>query len=104
MENKVKNPIEEKCDIKEEYYFCSWIDDESLQFFYDEFGKKAMDEIIKEYSNIVDFEIENILEEKGCGFNDWISEIKDRINDNEFQNDTNEEICKRLIDEMYNAF
>lgn len=33
-----------------------------------------------------------------------VSEIKDRINDDEFQGYTNKQICEKLIDEMYNAF
>ena len=53
-----------------------------------------MDEVIKEYLDIVNFDIEDILEGKGCGFDEWVSDIIDRIKDNEFQGYTNEEICK----------
>lgn len=99
-----KDPVQEKRRIKEEYYPCSWIDAESIQFFYDRFGQKAMDEVIKEYLDIVNFDVEDILEGKGYGFDEWVSDIKDRINDNEFQGYTNEEILKKLIHEMYGAF
>lgn len=88
--------------MKEEYYPCSWIDAESIQFFYDKFGQKAMDEVIKEYLDIVNFEIENIMEEKGCNFDEWVSDITRCINDNEFQGYTNEEIYEKLISEIYN--
>lgn len=104
VDNTPKSPVEQKRGMKEEYYPCSWIDAESIQFFYDKFGQKAMDQVIKEYLDIVNFDIEDILEDKGCGFDEWVSDITDRIKDNEFQNDTNEEICKKLIGEMYNAF
>ena len=103
-QNIPKDPVQEKRRIKEEYYPCSWIDAESIQFFYDRFGQKAMDEVIKEYLDIVNFDVEDILEGKGCGFDEWVSDIKDRINDNEFQGYTNEEILKKLIHEMYGAF
>lgn len=63
-----------------------------------------MDEVIKEYLDIVNFDIEDILEGKGCGFDEWVSDIIDRIKDNEFQGYTNEEICKKLIGEMCGAF
>lgn len=96
-----KNPIEEKRNMKEEYYPCSWIDSESIQFFYDKFGQEAVDKIIKEYLDIVNIEIQNILEEKGCGFDEWVNDIIDRINDNEFQGYTNEEIYKKLVNEIY---
>lgn len=102
IENKPKAPVEEKRSMKEEYYPCSWIDAENLQFFYDKFGQKAMDEVIKEYLDIVNFEIENIMEEKGCSFDEWVSDITQRINDNEFQGYTNEEIYEKLISEIYN--
>ena len=103
-QNIPKDPVQEKRRIKEEYYPCSWIDAESIQFFYDRFGQKAMDEVIKEYLDIVNFDVEDILEGKGYGFDEWVSDIKDRINDNEFQGYTNEEILKKLIHEMYGAF
>lgn len=95
-QNIPKDPVQEKRRIKEEYYPCSWIDAESIQFFYDRFGQKAMDEVIKEYLDIVNFDVEDILEGKGCGFDEWVSDIKDRINDNEFQGYTNEEILKKI--------
>ena len=63
-----------------------------------------MDEVIKEYLDIVDFDIEDILEGKGCDFDEWVSDIAERINDNEFQGYTNEEICKKLIHEMGKTF
>ena len=103
-QNIPKDPVQEKRRIKEEYYPCSWIDAESIQFFYDRFGQKAMDEVIKEYLDIVNFDVEDILEGKGYGFDEWVSDIKDRINDNEFKGYTNEEILKKLIHEMYGAF
>ena len=103
-QNIPKDPVQEKRRIKEEYYPCSWIDAESIQFFYDRFGQKAMDEVIKEYLDIVNFDVEDILEGKGCGFDEWVSDIKDRINDNEFQGYTNEEILKKLIHEMGKTF
>ena len=103
-QNIPKDPVQEKRRIKEEYYPCSWIDAESIQFFYDRFGQKAMDEVIKEYLDIVNFDVEDILEGKGCGFDEWVSDIAERINDNEFQGYTNEEICKKLIHEMGKTF
>ena len=96
-QNIPKDPVQEKRRIKEEYYPCSWIDAESIQFFYDRFGQKAMDEVIKEYLDIVNFDVEDILEGKGYGFDEWVSDIKDRINDNEFQGYTNEEKLRYIL-------
>lgn len=102
--NIPKSPVEEKRRIKEKYYPCSWVDAESIQFFYDKFGQKAMDEVIKEYLDIVNFDVEDMLEGKGCDFDEWVNDIAERINDNEFQGCTNEEILKKLIHEMGNIF
>lgn len=63
-----------------------------------------MDEVIKEYLDIVDFEVEDILEGKGCDFDEWVNDIADRINDNEFQGYTNEQILKKLIGEICETF
>lgn len=56
-----------------------------------------MDEVIKEYLDIVNFDVEDILKDKACRFDEW-------VNDNEFEGYTNEEICKKLIHEMCGAF
>ena len=44
--------------------------------------------------------IENILEEMGSGFKEWVDDIKERMDDGEFQDGTKEEICKKLISQM----
>lgn len=98
--NRVKTPIEKSRERQEGYYPYCWMDDESMQFLYDKFGQKAMDQILNEFAEIVESELDDILEDKGCGFNDWISDIKERMNEDEFFGDSVEEICKNLIEEM----
>lgn len=99
-----KDPVQEKLDIKENYYPCSWIDAESIQLIYDNFGQKAMDEVIKEYLDMVNLDVEDILEGKGCDFDEWVNDIAERIKDNEFHGYTNEEICEKLIHKICGAF
>lgn len=71
VDNIYQNPLEKKRNIKEEYYPCSWIEAESIQFFLDKFGQKLTDEIINEYIDNIKFQIDDIVEQKGCGFDNW---------------------------------
>lgn len=98
--NRIKSPIEEKRDMEKKYYPYLWVDDENLQFMYDNFDHKTMDKVLFEYEDVIVSELENLLEEKGCGFEDWIDDIKERKYDNEFQDGTKEEICEKMIKEM----
>lgn len=103
VESRAKTPIEEKMDREEHYYPYSWIENENVQFFYDEFGQKVMDGILDEFAGIIEDEVEEILEVKGCGFDEWVDDIKERMEDDEFHSESVEEICKKLKGEMYNT-
>ena len=99
-ERKVKSSIEEKNHMQKKYYPYSWVLDDRLQFLYDSFDQKTIDRVLYEFEDIIDSELENILEEMGSGFKEWVDDIKERMDDGEFQDGTKEEICKKLISQM----
>ena len=103
IEHTERNPVTPKSNRKNYYYPYSWIADESIRFLRDNFGEDIMNKVLDEYSEIIEIDIDNVLEDKGCNFDDWIEEIKDRINEGEFQNVSKEEICKELIVDLNNT-
>lgn len=99
-ERKVKSPIEERTEIQKKYYpYCEVYYDD-LKFLYDSFGQKTMDSVLNEFEDIIDSALDNILEETGSGFKEWVDDVKKRMDDSEFQDGTKEEICEKLIKEM----
>lgn len=99
-ERKVKSPIEERTEIQKKFYpYCEVYYDD-LQFLYDIFGQKTMDRIFCEFEDIIDSALDNILEETGSGFKEWVDDVKKRMDDGEFQDGTKEEICEKLISQM----
>lgn len=44
--------------------------------------------------------MEEILENKGDGLDEWANEIEERINEGEYQGENAEEVCKELINEL----
>lgn len=100
VEDLAKDPVRETSARMEHYHPYSWIADESIQFLYDNFGEETMSKVLDEFYGVVGFELDNILEEKGCNFDDWIKELEEKMNDGEFQNSNNEEICKALINDL----
>lgn len=102
VENKPKSLVEEKGNRREQYYPYSWIDNKNIQFLLDKFGQKVMNHILDEFASMIENELDNIMEDKGCSFDDWISEIEERMKDGEFQNGSEKEICKELINDMCN--
>ena len=100
FERKVKSPIEERTEIQKKFYpYCEVYYDD-LQFLYDSFGQKTMDRIFCEFEDIIDSALDNILEETGSGFKEWVDDVKKRMDDGEFQDGTKEEICKKLISQI----
>ena len=99
-ERKVKSPIEERTERQKKYYpYCEVYYDD-LKFSYDSFGQKTMDRVLYEFEDIIDSALDNILEETGSGFKEWVDDVKKRMDDSEFQDGTKEEICEKLIKEM----
>lgn len=98
-----KAPVIEKNNGKKYYDPYSWISDDSIRFLQDSFGEDIMNKVLHEYSENIEFDIDNMLEDKGCNFDDWIEELKNRINDGEFQKASKEEMCKELIADLNNT-
>lgn len=98
--NKVITPFQKRREKEEEYYPYYFVSDEGIQFFYDNFGKDVADKVLNEYEDIVTSEVEDVLEVKGNGLDDWTGEIKERINDGEFQDRSTNEVCKELLNEI----
>lgn len=53
-----------------------------------------------EYECIVKNGLEEILENKGDGLDEWVVDIQERIDDGEYQGKSTEEIRKELIIEL----
>ena len=100
-EKVIKNPVENKRGQSEEWQPFTYIDEENIQFLYDKLGEKGMNKILDEYFELIEFDIDDCFEQKGCNFDDWIKEIGERMEEGEFIGDTKEEICQKLLDEIY---
>ena len=59
-----------------------------------------MDRVLYEFEDIIDSALDNILEETGSGFKEWVDDVKKHMDDSEFQDGIKEEICEKLIKEM----
>lgn len=77
--NKVISPIDKKRYEGETWCPFSYIDRENVQILFDLFGKNSMEKVLDEYFSIIEYEIDNIFEEKGCDMDDWIQSVKKRI-------------------------
>lgn len=97
----MKIPIEDIREKEEQYYPFFNIMDESLQFVYDKFGQKGFDKILSVFSEIVKSEVENILEGENVRFDEWIENIQDSIEEWEHQNNCEDQICDKVIHDMY---
>lgn len=99
-----KDPVKDKRDRLEEYYPYLWIDRESIQFLYDNFGEKTADKVLDEFASIIESDVDNIIEDKGCGFDRWIKDIEYCMDEDGFLEGSEEEICDKLIEEMCDSF
>lgn len=100
VKDKVITPLQKKRIKQEEYYPYYYVSGEGIQFFYDKFEKSIADNILDEFECIVKSGIEEVLESKGDGLDEWVSEIEERINDGEYQGKSAEAVRKELINEL----
>lgn len=92
---------EEKRWIFKEYQPYSYIEIEYFQFLKEHFGEDILDEILREYYELIDYEIDyNIVDVYGENFENWVEDLKDRIEQGERILGTKEEIRRKLIDDM----
>lgn len=63
-----------------------------------------MDKFLEGFFDAVEFEMENIMEEKGCEFDHWVDEVRGQLEDGEFDNDTQTEMYEKLIKEFKEWF
>ena len=100
VEDKMITPLQKKRRKQEEYYpYCN-VSSDGIQFFYDKFGENIADNILDEFECIVKSGIEEVLESKGDGLDEWAVDIQERIDDGEYQGKSTEEIRKELINEL----
>lgn len=102
--NRATTPIEEHRKRQEQYYPYYYISTESMQLLYNKFGQKVMSNILNKFTEYINDEIDYILEDKGDRFEEWVEEIEQRMEEGEFQERINDEICIKLIKEMNNIF
>lgn len=100
VKDKVIPPFQKRREKEEVYYPYYFVSDEGIQFFYDKFGEDVANKVLNEYEDIVTSEIEDILETKGNGLDNWIGIIEGCINDGEFQDKSTDEVCKELTNEI----
>lgn len=100
VEDKATTPLQKKRQKQEEYYPYYNVSSDGIQFFYDKFEESIADNILDEYEYIVKFGLEEVLESKGNGLDEWVIDIQERIDDGEYQDKSTEEIRKELINEL----
>lgn len=100
VEDKAIIPLQKKRQKHEEYYPYYNVSSDGIQFFYDKFEESIADNILDEYEYIVKFGLEEVLESKGNGLDEWVVDIQERIDDGEYQDKSTEEIRKELINEL----
>lgn len=100
VEDKAITPLQKKRQKQEEYYPYYYVSSDGIQFFYDKFGESIADNILDEFEGIIENGVEEVLENKGDGLDEWVSEIEERINDGEYQDKSTEEVRKELINEL----
>ena len=100
VEDKAITPLQKKRQKQEEYYQYYYVSSDGIQFFYDKFGESIADNILDEFEGIIENGVEEVLENKGDGLDEWVSEIEERINDGEYQDKSTEEVRKELINEL----
>ncbi|WP_024346859.1 hypothetical protein [Lacrimispora indolis] len=98
------NPVIDKRFETTEYEPFSYIDEENIQYLYDKFGEEGMKKVLNEYFSCIDFYVKDIFEQRGYEFDEWVQDLYERLKDEEFQNKTEEEICKELIKNLYKDF
>lgn len=104
IEEKEITHLQKRRRRQEEYYPYYYVSSDGIQFVYDKLGENIADKILNDYEEIIKSEIENVLEEKGDEFDEWVGGLEERMNGKEFQDNSVEEICNELKDEMYNIF
>lgn len=102
IEDKAITPLQKKRQKQEEYYPYYNVSSDGIQFFYDKFEESIADNILDEFECIIKNGVEEVLENKGDGLDEWASEIEERINDGEYQGKSTEEVRKELINELCN--
>lgn len=103
--NKKKtNPVIDKRFESIEHTPFSYIDEENIQYLYNKFGEEGMNKILNEYFSCIDYYVTDIFEDKGCAFDEWVQDLNERLEDKEFQNKTENEICDELTKNLYKDF
>lgn len=103
-DEKIKRLVEEKQDKSFEYYPFTYINEENIQYLYDEFGEDVMNRVLDKYYEWAEFYIEDLFEDGGCRFDEWIKGIPERISEDEFGTNRKEQIGEMLIKEMDGEF
>lgn len=97
----VKEPIPKNLDDMYSTYYCSYIDDESIQVLNDTYGSAVTEKILHELYESLEGELEEVLERCSDDFEDWIKELPDRIENEEVILDSKKDIAKTLADDMH---
>lgn len=109
---RILNPVDKKRNEGTEWFPFSYIDRDNVQILYDLFGENTMEKVLGEYFSIIEYDINNMFEEKGCEMDDWIQSVKKRIdgytdetgftweNDEGLIIGESEETLKKLLEDM----
>lgn len=98
---QIDDPVVKKREQEFKYYPFTYIDEENVQILYNLLKKNLAARFLDEYHEVIQLEIDNILEEKGCAFDDWITAIEKEVANGEMSYCTDDELYKIMLNDMY---
>ena len=98
--SEINDPVVEKREQTLNYRPFIYIDEENIQILFNLLGEKLAARFLDEYHELIQPEIENTLEEKGCTFDKWIIDIEEQVINGEIDYDTDEELYKIMFDSL----
>ena len=99
-EKRISNPVLEKQEQQFNISPFVYIDEESIQILYDILGKNLAPRFLDKYYELIQTDIEDMLEDNGCTFDEWITRIKEEISDGEIDYSTNDDLYKIMLNDL----
>lgn len=99
-ENRISNSVLEKREQQVDICPFVYIDEESIQILYDILGKDLAPRFLNEYYELIQTDIEDILEDNGYTFDEWITRIEKEITCGELEYSTLDNLYKVMFDDL----
>lgn len=97
---QINDPVVKKQEQELTHQPFIYIDEENIQILFDLLGEKLAVRFLDEYYELIQPEMENILEEKGYVFDEWITNIEKQVTDGEINYDTKNELYEIMFDSL----